>query len=162
MTAAIPALPPRTRTVPKIAAVTALVAIPAFVLAPMLFIPSVEVPQPTSAQLPLFMVLGAFEAIGLGLAVAVLLFGGSWFQKLFVSSGRARAAHLSVVWLLGNWWVHDNLHLVNGLKLSGLLAIEYAFHITLMAAGAVLAWVVATGARAQGSERARVDPSATS
>ena len=152
MTAVTPALPSRTRTVSRIAAVTAVVAIPAFILAPMLFTPSAEVPQPTSTQLPLFMVLGAFEAIALGLAVAVLLFGGRWFQELFSSPARARAAHLSVVWLLANWWVHDNLHLVNGLQLNGLLAIEYGFHVTLMAAGAALAWAVATGAQGHGAD----------
>ena len=151
MSAATPALPRSARMVPKFATVTAAVAIPAFVLAPMLFTPAADVPEPTSVQLPLLIGLGVFEAVAMGLAVAILLFGGSWFQKLFSSPAQARAAHLSIVWLLGNWWIHDNLHLVNGMQLSGLLAIEYAFHVTLMAAGVALAWALAGGARAQAS-----------
>ena len=152
MTAATPALPSSARTFPRFATVTAVVAIPAFVLAPMIFSPAADVPEPTSAQVALFMVLGAFEAIAMGLAVAVTVFGGSWFRKIFTNAAQARAAHLSVVWLLGNWWVHDNLHLVNGLELGGLLAIEYAFHVTLMVAGAALIWALAGQSRAQGSE----------
>ena len=113
----------------------------------MLFSAPADAPEPTSAQLPLFIALGAFEAIAMGLAVAVMLFGTSWFQKLFSDPARMRAAHLSVVWLLGNWWIHDNLHIMNGMNLSGLLAIEYAFHVTLMVAGAALAWAVAGQAR---------------
>ena len=152
MTAATPALPRSTRTVPKFATVTAVVAIPAFVLAPLLFSAPAEFPEPTSAQLPLFIALTAFESIAMGLAVAVLLFGRSWFHKLFSSPGRVRAAQLSLVWFLGNWWIHDNLHIVNGVNLGGLLAIEYAFHVTLMVAGAALLWALAGEARAQGSK----------
>ena len=149
MSAAAPALPRPSRTVPRFAAVTAVVAIPAFVLAPMLFTAPADAPEPTSAQLPLFIALGAFEALAMGLAVAVLLFGGRWFQRLFSSPARVRAAHLSVVWFLGNWWIHDNLHIVNGMNLGGLLAIEYAFHVTLMIAAASLVWALAGQAKPQ-------------
>ena len=151
MSAAIPALPSSTRTAAKFIAVVAVVAIPAFVLAPMLFPSPADMPAPTGVQLPLFIGLGVFEAIAMGLAVAVLLFGGAWFQNLFSSPARVRAAHLSVVWFLGNWWVHDNLHIVNGMNLGGLLAIEYAFHVTLMIAGAALVWALAGQAQRQGA-----------
>ena len=149
MTAASPALPSRRRTTTRFAVVTAVVAVPAFVLAPLLFTAPAGTPEPTSAQLPLFIGLGAFEAIAMGLSVAVALFGGSWFRKLFSNSTQAIVAHASVVWFLGNWWIHDNLHIMNGLNLGGLLAIEYAFHVTLMIAGAGLVWALAGQAKSQ-------------
>ena len=48
---------------------------------------------------------------------------------------------------LVNWWAHDSLHLHNGMDLSGLLRIEYAFHMTLIAAGLTLAWFFLSVAR---------------
>lgn len=60
------------------------------------------------------------------------------------STALTRAAHISIAWLLFNWWPHDSLHIFNGMNLGGLLAIEYGFHITLMIAGAVLAYFFLT------------------
>lgn len=150
MTAASPALPRSTPIARKFAAVTVAVAIPAFVVAPLLFSSPAGLPEPTGAQLPLFMVLGALEAIAMGLAVAVALFGGGWFRQLFSTPARARVAQVAAVWFLGNWWIHDNLHIANGVDMGGLLAIEYAFHVTLMVAGAALVWALAGQARTQG------------
>ena len=42
---------------------------------------------------------------------------------------------------MGNWWMHDNLHVHTGLNIPGLLAIEYGFHVTLGVAGLVLAYL---------------------
>jgi hypothetical protein len=103
--------------------------------------PDPSMPQATGAQVPLFMLLGIFEALGFGLGVSFLLFGFSPLKATFpVSAGLARAAHLSIAWLLMNWWAHDSLHLHNGMNLNGLLGIEYAFHVTLILSGAILAW----------------------
>jgi purine-nucleoside phosphorylase len=56
----------------------------------------------------------------------------------------ARLAHISIAWVLINWWSHDSFHIANGLDLGGLLVIEYAYHVTLMTAGAIAAaWFVA-------------------
>jgi hypothetical protein len=60
------------------------------------------------------------------------------------SRERAVIIYLSTVWLLGNWWVHDALHIVNGMNPTGLLKIEYGFHVTLILAGAALAYALAT------------------
>jgi hypothetical protein len=59
-------------------------------------------------------------------------------MKAAVSPALTRAAHLSIVWLLGNWWAHDSLHQHVGMHLDGLLRIEYGFHITLIIAGVTL------------------------
>ena len=103
--------------------------------------PHPSVPQATGAQIPLFMILGAAEALAFGLGVSFLVFGYSTMKaNIAVSKPLARAAHLSIAWFLVNWWAHDSLHLHNGLQLNGLLGIEYAFHFTLIIAGVILAW----------------------
>jgi hypothetical protein len=55
-----------------------------------------------------------------------------------------RAAHFSIAWLLFSWCPHDSLHIHNGMDLSGLLAIEYGFHVSLMIAGMILAYFFLT------------------
>ncbi len=111
--------------------------------------PDPSVPQAVGVQVPLFMLLGVFEALAFGLGVAFLLFGYSPLKATFpVSAPLARAAHLSIAWLLLNWWAHDSLHLHNGMNLNGLLGIEYVFHVTLIVAGAVLARFFVTLVRA--------------
>jgi len=74
------------------------------------------------------------------LGVSFLLFGYSTLKaKVPVSASLTRAAHLSIAWLLINWWAHDSLHEHNGINLSGLLGIEYGFPVTLIIAGVILA-----------------------
>jgi hypothetical protein len=118
--------------------------------------PSPTVPQAVGIQLPLFMLLGAAEAAALGLGVSFLLFGYSTLRaNVPVSAALTRAAHLSIAWVLINWWAHDSLHQHNGMNLNGLLAIEYAFHVTLILAGVTLAWFFVVLVRAPGPPPAR-------
>ena len=101
--------------------------------------PSPTIPQAVGVQVPLFMILGAAEALALGLGVSFLLFGYSTLKaNVPASATLTRAAHLAIAWLLINWWAHDSLHQHNGMNLNGLLGIEYAFHVTLIVAGVVL------------------------
>jgi hypothetical protein len=128
----------------KIIMTTAIVGILAFLAEPngpagMFWRPSPMVPDAVGIQLPLFMLLGITEALVFGLGIAFLVFGASMVRQFKVSPGLARAAHLSISWVMINWWAHDSLHLHNGMELSGLLKIEYGFHITLMLAGIILA-----------------------
>jgi hypothetical protein len=132
------------KTPVKASIVTLFVAIIAFLTEPNspfggFWAPHPMVPQATGAQLPLFMLLGAIEALAFGVGVSFLVFGYSTLKaNVPVSTPMARAAHLSIAWLLMNWWPHDSLHLHNGLNLNGLLAIEYGFHVTLIIAGVIL------------------------
>jgi hypothetical protein len=129
----------------KVVTVTLLLAIVGFLTEPHgplggFWPPSPDVPQAVGVQVPLFMILGAAEALACGLGVAFLLFGYPTLKAHEgVSAPLTRAAHLAIAWLLINWWAHDSLHLHNGMNLKGLLAIEYGFHITLMIAGVALA-----------------------
>ena len=144
----------------KVALLTVLVAIPAFLLgngAPAGGWWSDLWPwgdgghgEPSSAQLPFFMAIAALEAVALGLAVAFVAWGWPAMRRL--AGGRAGLAmgmYLGATWLLGNWWFHDNLHQVNGFDFAGLLVIEYVFHLTLIVAGCVLCYGLATNALGQ-------------
>ena len=96
--------------------------------------------EPSAAQLPFFIVLAVLEAVALGAAVAFLLFAWPAVRRVAATGRGAVAAYLSAAWVLGNWWLHDGLHVTNGEDLAGLLVIEYAFHVTLVAAGFTLCW----------------------
>lgn len=105
--------------------------------------------EPAGLQIPLFVGFGFLEALFMGLGTAFLLFGWGYTKRVFAAAPRlAPVAHVSVAWVMGNWWVHDNLHttLAPG-NLSGLLALEYGFHVTLMFSGLVLAYGVVLLAR---------------
>ena len=103
--------------------------------------PSADFPQPTDAQLPLFILLNVTEALSFGFGIAFLIFGYPLIRAFLpVSKGLTLAAHLSIAWLLFSWWPHDSLHVANGINMSGLLIIEYVFHVTLMVAGAILVY----------------------
>lgn len=127
-------------------AVTLVLAVIAFLASPNgplggFWRPSPEFPQPTDAQLPLFVLLNVAEVLAFGLGIAFLLFGYPVMQTIAPASKRLTfLAFLSIAWLLFNWWPHDSLHVANGMNLNGLLVIEYVFHVTLMVAGAILAY----------------------
>ncbi len=103
--------------------------------------PSPDFPRPTDAQLPLFILLNVTEALTFGLGIAFLIFGYPLMQTIAPASKRLTFwTFLSIAWLLFSWWPHDSLHVANGMNLNGLLVIEYVFHVTLMVAGAILAY----------------------
>lgn len=117
-----------------------------------------EVGTPPAALLPLYMGFGVLEGVALGLAISLLV----WGRKAFVDLAGGNVVRgtwmcIATAWILGNWWVHDSLHIVNGHDYTGLIIIEYAFHATLIAAGAFLAYWVTTGVRT----RKATTPSAT-
>ena len=134
----------------KVVLVTLVVGILAFLLAPNAPLtiwpkPAELMPPPTPTEVNLFMLLGVFDALSLGLGIACLIFGWPLVEQVAAPSrGRAVIIYVSTVWFLGNWWVHDALHIVNGMNPTGLLRIEYGFHVTLIIAGAALAYAFAT------------------
>lgn len=137
----------------KISLTIALFAVIGFLIQPnspigaMIWEPSSDFPAPVGAQLPLLMLYGILAAVGFGVAVAFLIWGRPLVARLGLSKGLTTAAHLAIVWVLGNWVIHDSLHIANGHNIWGLIAIEYAFHGTLIAAGVVLAWAMVSVAR---------------
>ncbi len=89
------------RTCIKVAIVTALVAVPAFALGPIVFPPAQGGPTPTAAQLPLFLFLAVGDALLLGLGVSFLLFGFPALRQVSADSRlRAWAMYLSIGYLM--------------------------------------------------------------
>jgi len=130
----------------KMLALTIALAVIAFLTSPngplgSFWRPSSDEPMPTSAQLPLFVVMNLAEVIPFGLGVSFLIFAFPLVRPIAPASQMlTRLAHTSIAWLLLNWWPHDSLHIHNGMNLNGLIGIEYGFHFSLMIAGAILAY----------------------
>jgi len=149
-------------TTVKVCLVTLLIGVPAFLLAPPApFGPTIWpapvplMPAPTEGQVKLLMLYGAFEAVALGLGVALVILGWRLVrQATTADKGRALAMYLGTAWLLGNWWFHDALHIVSGMSPVALVWIEWGFHGTLIAAGMALAWCFATLDWQRGAPRA--------
>ncbi len=130
------------KTRAKVLLITLTVGVPAFFLGSALFPSPVGARASSAAQL-MVLFLGTAEALALGLGVAFALFG---WARILNNAGPpgpprmwAMAVCLSVTWLLVSPWLYENLHRHVGGSAPGLLYLEYGFHITLMACGAVLA-----------------------
>ena len=107
---------------------------------------------PTAMQEKLFMLLDVIEALAFGLGLAFVLFAWPAVKRIVPSTGGAAIMYVSTAWFLANWWIHDNFHMVVGFRTGGLLAIEYAFHVTLILAAAALAYSLTIGSgKARGS-----------
>jgi membrane associated rhomboid family serine protease len=134
----------------------------AFAVGPVIWPPSPDFPEPSSAQLPFFVGMAVAEAVVFGLGISFLLFGWRAARRASRRS-RATVAVVCIAWLLVSWWPHIGLHVRSGHVRSGddlwaLLAIDYGFHLTLMVAAAVLAYLFVAEAR----EQRAIMPSATS
>ncbi|MFN8494481.1 MAG: hypothetical protein U0350_43170 [Caldilineaceae bacterium] len=111
--------------------------------------------QPSLLQLPFLIGLKVAEAVSFGFGIGFLLFGYQTVKNLKgdapVSPVLLRAVHLSIAWLLFNWWPHDSLHIhIGDHSLAALIVVEYGFHVTLMIAGGILAYFFSKVLRAQG------------
>jgi hypothetical protein len=126
----------------KVSIVTLMVAVPAFVLGPVLFPPADVGSEPSAAQIPFFMFLGAADAILLGLGVSFLVFGLPVLRKVSPDSRlRAWAMYLAIGYLMVSWWPHLNLHISTPIdNWHMLLYIDFLFHLPLEIAGVVLAY----------------------
>ena len=101
---------------------------------------SPDLGTPPSTLLPLFILFQIIEGLAFGFGIAFLIFGYPLVQAISpASASLTRSAHLSIAWLLLSWWPHDSMHIHNGMSnMSGLLMIEYAFHVTAIIAGLIL------------------------
>lgn len=129
------------KTSTKLAVITTAVAIPAFMIGPVLFPPADIGVEPSAAQIPFFLFLAVTDAVLLGLGVSFLIFGLPVIRKVSPDSkARAWAMYLSIGYLMVSWWPHLNMHASNGFDFAGLLVIDYLFHLPLEVAGVVLAY----------------------
>src|SRR5215469_10540857 len=143
----------------KVTFVTLLFTIPAFLTGHIIWPPAPGT-TPSATLLPFFLLLSFLEALSFGLGMAFLVYGWPSMRTLAGGSTRMTSTmFVSIAWFLLSWWPHDNLHLHNGLNLQGLLFIEYGFHVTLMLAGAVLAFCFVRLLRRSRPSSALLEPS---
>jgi hypothetical protein len=96
--------------------------------------------QPPSTLLPFFVGLAVVESVLFGLGLCFLVFGFGLLNQSRQPFALTYATYASLAWLMLSWWPHDNLHRVTPVgDWTGLLGIEYAFHLTLMVASACVA-----------------------
>jgi hypothetical protein len=128
------------KTWTKAALLTAAIAVPAFLLGPVLFPKAPDFPTLTRIEFALFMPLAIWTPLLFGAAVSFVVFG--WPEaRRSPQPGKTTAALLAITWVIGSWWVHDNLHMHIGMNVPGLMAIEYGFHFTVGLAGLVLGYL---------------------
>jgi hypothetical protein len=104
--------------------------------------------------LPAYIVLAAVEALAFGFAVAFAAFG--WPAIRDLNLGRRwvnTMLFVTLTWFLGNWWVHDNLHMHIGLDMHRLVYLEYGFHVTMMACALIVVLSLVRLASRNGLER---------
>jgi hypothetical protein len=142
----------------KVLSVTVIVAVAAFVLGPIIWPPAESGPSPNAAQLPFLLFLSLVQAAVLGLGVSFLAFGLPVMRRFSPQSkARAWAMYLSIGYMMVSWWPHINMHAHNGPEdLSGLLIIDYLFHLPSMAAALVLAYCFFSLLRERGDGRTLV------
>ncbi len=104
---------------------------------------------PTPAQFGLLAGVGIVEVVAFALGGLFLVRGRSVVRRIIPSPRLAVAAHLALAWCLMSWVPHDALHQTNGSNLWRLVAIEYAFHVTLLAAAGILVWSMVAACRIQ-------------
>jgi hypothetical protein len=119
--------------------VTVVIGAAAFAAGPHLWPMGPDVPMPPANLVPGYIALSAIEALAFGFAVAFAIFGwpsirglnlgAPWLNKLMF---------VTLIWFIGNWWAHDNLHMHNGLNMHGMIFIEVGFHMTMLACGVTL------------------------
>ncbi len=138
--------------------VTVLIAIPAFILGPIIWPPAEGSPSPTAAQIPFLLFLNLVQATVLGLGVSFLAFGLSVMRGISPDSKvRAWAMYLSIAYLMVSWWPHINMHVHNGPdNLQGLIYVDYLFHLPSMIAALVLAYCFFSLLRERSEKRTSV------
>ena len=125
----------------KVLLITLATAVPAFIVAPIVWPPNLHGGTPVGLQLLLFMLLAGLDALAFGLGVAFICYGLPLVRRVADASGaNTWITFIATAWLLISWWPHDNMHKHNGMDLGGLLVIDYVFHISMMVAGVVLAY----------------------
>jgi hypothetical protein len=123
----------------KMILITIVVGAAAFVVGPMIWPMTHEAPMPPAYLLPAYIGVSAIEALAFGFAVSFAIFGwpairkldlgAPWLNKLFF---------VTLCWFIGNWWIHDNLHMNVGFDMTRLFMIEYGFHVSMLACAITL------------------------
>lgn len=103
----------------------------------MIWPPHPEIPFPNTQQLPFFVGVAFFEALGFGAGFYFLIDGYRIIKSK--KTNLNILTYLSIIWLLMSWWPHDRLHTHWGEDVWAVLVLEYAFHATSIIATLVVA-----------------------
>ncbi len=118
---------------------TVVVGAAAFFSGPKIWPMSHDFPTAPPNLLPAYIALSAVEALAFGFAVAFAVFGWAAIRDLRLGTRWLnKMLFVTLFWFMGNWWIHDNLHMHIGVDMNRLLYIEYGFHFTLLACGVIL------------------------
>lgn len=124
----------------QVLVLTVVVGIAAFLAGPALWPMSPDAPMPPPNLLPGYIAVSAAEALAFGFAVAFAAFGWSAIRDLQLGAPWLnRWLFATLCWFIGNWWLHDNLHMHIGFDMNRLLYIELFFHISMLVCGVTLA-----------------------
>lgn len=134
------------KTRAKVTLIALSVGVPAFFLGFVLSPSPSGAQTPSAAQMAFLSLLGAAEALALGLGVAFVFLGWKHILSKSGPPGSQRtwalATCLSITWLLVSLWPYEVLHRYVGETGQGRLYLEYGFHVTLVVCGAVLAYAL--------------------
>ena len=112
----------------------------AFFTGPMIWPMGPEIPMPPPNLLPAYIVVSAIEALAFGFAVAFAVFGWPAIRDLRIGMPWLnKLLFVTLCWFMGNWWIHDHLHMQVGLDMNRLIYVEIGFHMSMLACGVTLA-----------------------
>lgn len=98
--------------------------------------------EPAGVQLVGLIGAGIVEAIGFGVALAVLALGRPLIGRLARTATKTTVAQLTTAWLLGSWWPHTALHMYYGMNPTALTVLEVVFHAGSIVAFGLLGWAL--------------------
>ena len=119
---------------------TVVIGVAAFFTGPMIWPMTPEAPMPPPNLLPFYIAISVIESLAFGFAVAFAAFGWPAIRDLRLGAPWLnKLLFVTLCWFMGNWWIHDHLHMHIGLDMNRLLYIEIVFHMSLLACGVTLA-----------------------
>lgn len=123
----------------RMLALTVLIGATAFISGPKIWPIGHDVPTPPANLLPAYIAFSAVEALALGFAAAFALLGWSAIRDLCLGARWLnKLLFMTLIWFMGNWWFHDNLHMHVGFDMRRLVYVEYGFHGSMLACAAIL------------------------
>lgn len=119
---------------------TFVIGVAAFFAGPVIWPMGPEIPMPPPNLLPAYVAVSAIEALAFGFAVTFAVFGWPAIRDLRLGAPWLnRLLFVTLCWFMGNWWIHDHLHMQVGLDMNRLVYIEIGFHMSMLACGVTLA-----------------------
>lgn len=118
---------------------TIVIGAAAFVTGPKIWPMGPDVPMPPRSFLPAYIAFATIEALAFGFAAAFALLGWPAIRDLRLGTQWLnKLLFVTLIWFMGNWWFHDNLHMHVGLDMRRLVYIEYGFHGSMLACAVIL------------------------